>query len=163
MMRVLVGHKMLDHGKPVGKEGCCTVYPNHVGVGGVGHGRCECGELSPHAETSTERRAWHKAHKHKMAGEPIAQPTIVVPDQDRKERKLVSIAPTTYRDVARSAKWNMVVEQLVAAHTKDGQVPERPLVEAAAATGVLYGWLWKYGPVFLDCLERAGYRVVKKS
>ena len=37
------------------------------GIGGPGHGRCNCGATSPHLKTSTARKAWYRKHLKEVA------------------------------------------------------------------------------------------------
>lgn len=57
-------HTLKYEGAPHDDQGNRIVLGRWAGVGGVGHAKCSCGELSEEFGSSKIRQAWHRRHKH---------------------------------------------------------------------------------------------------
>lgn len=67
---LLLGHTLWAEGKGYGAYPCVSCSPamayDRIGTGGPGHARCSCGAVSPHLDSGTKRKAWHRAHKQQI-------------------------------------------------------------------------------------------------
>ena len=60
----LAGHALANEGAAFTAEGDYA-FGHHlwIGTAGQGHGKCECGAISPEVGGRKYRRAWHLEHK----------------------------------------------------------------------------------------------------
>lgn len=58
------GHALLVEGQPHNARG-------HLVIGRIGHGKCECGALSPEVGTVAGRKRWHRKHKQELQGDAV--------------------------------------------------------------------------------------------
>ena len=60
----LPGHALASEGAAFTAEGE-YIHPKHlwIGTAGQGHGKCECGAMSPEVGGRKYRREWHRQHK----------------------------------------------------------------------------------------------------
>ena len=60
----LTGHALANEGAAFTAEGYyARADRSWIGTAGQGHGKCECGAISPEAGGRKYRRAWHVEHK----------------------------------------------------------------------------------------------------
>lgn len=66
----LPGHKLAHGGAAYTPEGdLANPDPYWIGTNGQGHGKCECGAISPDSGGRKYRRAWHVEHKNEIRNE----------------------------------------------------------------------------------------------
>jgi hypothetical protein len=62
------GHGLQNEGAPHDTAGERIYTGIYYQIGGPGHGRCGCGELSPALPSDYQRKKWHRKHKTEIEG-----------------------------------------------------------------------------------------------
>lgn len=66
----LVGHSLMAEGAAFDDDGERVAYNT---VGGMGRGRCSCGEMSEPVPSGLQRQGWHSGHKKEIRAALAAQ------------------------------------------------------------------------------------------